>query len=1056
MTKFYKLLISAALLVLMVLVPVSFAHGQTSGSYTGRPGGTVIVSGTGFTPTGNAVQFVSVTDPTHVFDISGLSSNGTTLAFTIPTTIPAGSYMLKFGAFNSDWSDPIPFAVSTGNISAQSPLLLSITPSSGPAGSVITIVGTNFTPDASVLVRGGTPSTVTPTQIGPNNITFTLPPLSQNASGISVTNSLGTSNEIPFTLSNTIPQVLTDISPATGIAGTRVTLYGTGITQSNTVFVQLGAANPVAINPLVATSTASSTSFIFTPTVPGSYSVWISNGSATSNKLSFNATLTPVATSCLVSASGQPFSSNPLSSIQTQNQLITYSASVSGGNGTYTYAWKGSDGMSNVLPTASTVSLVYASQGTKTATVTVASAGKDVTVSCPSVSVTGSGSAVSLNTSSFVQSLASQNRFITSGIPGTTVTLVEEQASPNGGIGAPTNLKDFLIFNKGSVKYYVQPTSADGLGNLIFTVPSLPAGSYGLQSSYAVAINSYPNLMTPQTAFTISDSPVAPPVVSPVPVVTSLDSTSLFLSDLPQAVTITGSNFTEDSVVTISSKGQAPLSINPSGSVIQDVHFGPSTLTFNFPLLPIGDYSVNVDTFGQTASSTDVTVVGPSFDSINPSLGKPGTLFLVKGTGLGSRNKILLSSGGVPTMVIDPVTTSNTSLTFSTPFSLPLGISRIRVSENGTISSNSEIITTVSSTADSSVLNPPNPGVSLTSDAGPAVSEGGVTPKEGPSGTHIVIKGANFDPSTQLTVIGGTATNVTVSTNAIVADLNGSAGKVSLTLSSGNWTSSPIVFTITASGTKAPATPVSTLVSVYPSTINPDDISSAISINGSNFSQGSFVKLDQVSADGVSIAPITVTPSSMTFKLPVYSSKKSASKLLGVYNLTVLNSSGIESNALSLTVSGQHPLISGISPSRGPSGGTVNITGIFGAKSTVVPINGSATIVSQSENAMTVQVFRPTSGQVTLSVVSNGWTSNPSVYSVIVPDGQSGTSPSKGPSSGTNLTTFPAPSSTAMIQFTPSDTSSAPLSIAHKSLLADVFSSVGDFFDSMVRAVFQR
>jgi hypothetical protein len=62
-----------------------------------------------------------------------------------------------------------------------------------------------------------------------------------------------------------------------------------------------------------------------------------------------------------------------------QGNPITWYASVSGGNGYFTYYWAGSDGM---FSTDSSVTRTYYTPGLKTATVNITSGGQTVTKQC--------------------------------------------------------------------------------------------------------------------------------------------------------------------------------------------------------------------------------------------------------------------------------------------------------------------------------------------------------------------------------------------------------------------------------------------------------------------------------------------------------------------------------------------------------------------------------------------------------------------------------------------------------------------------------------------------
>lgn len=95
------------------LPPRSPAPNITNISSTNLHPGDPAVYGTGFSPTGNAVQLTNTSDNTIVYTIQNIPSPDTiTLQFTIPTTTVSGTYRLTAGAFNSPWSNPITITVS--------------------------------------------------------------------------------------------------------------------------------------------------------------------------------------------------------------------------------------------------------------------------------------------------------------------------------------------------------------------------------------------------------------------------------------------------------------------------------------------------------------------------------------------------------------------------------------------------------------------------------------------------------------------------------------------------------------------------------------------------------------------------------------------------------------------------------------------------------------------------------------------------------------------------------------------------------------------------------
>lgn len=66
------------------------------------------------------------------------------------------------------------------------------------------------------------------------------------------------------------------------------------------------------------------------------------------------------------------------------NQTVTWTANPSGGNGTYTYDWSGSDGLSG---NTAIVTNAYSAYGTKNASVIIGSGGNLVQVTCPNIVV---------------------------------------------------------------------------------------------------------------------------------------------------------------------------------------------------------------------------------------------------------------------------------------------------------------------------------------------------------------------------------------------------------------------------------------------------------------------------------------------------------------------------------------------------------------------------------------------------------------------------------------------------------------------------------------------
>lgn len=106
------------------------------------------------------------------------------------------------------------------------PVIDSISPPSGPAGTSIAIIGSGFgsSQGTSTLKFGSTD--VTPTSWSNSQITCQVPDMAIGPVEVSVTNSISTA-KASFTITEAVPvPAITSVSPDSGIAGTTVTVNG--------------------------------------------------------------------------------------------------------------------------------------------------------------------------------------------------------------------------------------------------------------------------------------------------------------------------------------------------------------------------------------------------------------------------------------------------------------------------------------------------------------------------------------------------------------------------------------------------------------------------------------------------------------------------------------------------------------------------------------------------------------------------------------------------------------------------------------------------------------
>lgn len=230
----------------------------------GPAGTTVSISGNNFDilPANNIVTLNGTA-------VSVTAATSTTLTILIPQGATTGKFSVTTNGLNA--LSPTDFTVQFP------PTIASFSPGSGPAGSTVTIAGSNFSPLASgnLVTFNGVSAQV----IGASATSLSvLVPDGALTGLISVTvNGLSTTSTGVFMV--LFPPTITSISPATGPVGAAVTITGTN-------FSAVPSGNIVAFNGTNALVTASSATSI-TTTVPngatsGTISVTVAGLTATS------------------------------------------------------------------------------------------------------------------------------------------------------------------------------------------------------------------------------------------------------------------------------------------------------------------------------------------------------------------------------------------------------------------------------------------------------------------------------------------------------------------------------------------------------------------------------------------------------------------------------------------------------------------------------------------------------------------------------------------------------------------------------------------------------
>ncbi|MFA4917385.1 MAG: GEVED domain-containing protein, partial [Syntrophales bacterium] len=213
---------------------------------SGAPGTVITITGSGFNPSTAGVIW---------FDSDGNNTAGagepqaavtTTAAGALPTgitlTVPAAST----GTYSVRADIPAAGTVEASGTFAISAPALTLAPTSGAPGTVITTTGTGFTPstagilwfdsDGDNTVDAGEPQVaVTTTAAGaiPTGITLTVP-ATASTSTYSVRADIPAAGAVDASATFTVPALAIALSPSTGISGTVITVSGSGFTPNAT------------------------------------------------------------------------------------------------------------------------------------------------------------------------------------------------------------------------------------------------------------------------------------------------------------------------------------------------------------------------------------------------------------------------------------------------------------------------------------------------------------------------------------------------------------------------------------------------------------------------------------------------------------------------------------------------------------------------------------------------------------------------------------------------------------------------------------------------------
>ena len=278
---------------------------------SGMNGTQVTIYGSGFTSTGNKVNFGQ---SGNVNDVGYNSTNGNTVVFQVPSysgytgqAIQPGVYAVSVINANGT-SNNLNFTVTSGTTTSTT--ITSISPTSAKVGDTVTIYGLNFDTVAPFiyLTNGYLAKVLTPITSSSTQISFSVPSdLSVGAytvQAISRANSTSSDNSVYFTVvaaTTFSTPTISSLSPTSGPIGTNVVITGAGFSSSNTVNGTSSAGNFQVPNVL---ANYNQTMLGFTipstfsanmggiglagqPIVPGIYQIQVGSAGGSSNNLNF-------------------------------------------------------------------------------------------------------------------------------------------------------------------------------------------------------------------------------------------------------------------------------------------------------------------------------------------------------------------------------------------------------------------------------------------------------------------------------------------------------------------------------------------------------------------------------------------------------------------------------------------------------------------------------------------------------------------------------------------------------------------------------------------------
>ena len=998
---------------------------------------TVAFNGAAATPTSWSDTAIVVPVPTGattgniVVTVGGFASNG--VAFTVlvppsitslgPTSGPVGTSVtitgINFGAsqgtstvtFNgtaatpTSWSAttivvPVPSGATTGNVILTvnnlstnggpftvlvPPSITSLSPTSGPVGTSVTITGTNFGASQGTSTVTFNAANATPTSWSATSIVVPVPSGATTGNIVVTVGGLTTSGGV-FTVTPP-PPTITSLNPTSAAVGALVSISGTNFGTSQ-------GTSTVTFNGTPVTQTSWSPTLIIAPVPAGATSgnVVVTVGGIASNGVLFTLAPPPNITS-LNPASGPVGASMTISGanfgLSQGNSTVTFNgaaAKISGWNDTTIFV---------TVPAGATTGNVVVTVGG------FASNGVPFTVNPISVSV--SPTTVTLGTGAqqifylTVQNDIQGNGAVTWSLSGAGCsgaacgTIQPFNAAPGEVYTAPAVAPNPSTVTLTATSVTDPTKSASATITINQTTPSISAlsptsGPAGMSvnitgANFGVSQGTSTVTFNGTSASQTNWSPSSITVIVPSGATTgnvvvtvggfssngvaftvtnqpNITGISPSLGPVGTSVTITGTNF---------GASQGASTVTFGGTAGTPASWSSTTIVVPVPAGVVAGSSPIIVTVGGLVSNSSFFGVAPVITSVSPISGPVGASVTVSGSNFGaSQGSSSLTFNGTPA---PPTTWSDTRIVASVPSGATTGGVVVTV---GAIPSNGPLFTLT-------------PGITS------------LSPNSGLAGTAVTITGTSlgFSQGTSTVTFNGVlATPISWSNTSIFVQVPSAATTGNVVLTVGGFASNGVLFTVPPS-----------ITSLSPTSA---PVGNSLTVTGTNF--GASQSTSTITFNGTSATPTSWSNTSIVVPVPTGATTGNV----------VVTVNGFASNGRTFNVV---PSITALSPTSGSVGTSVMVTGTsFGPSqgTSTLTFNGTFTApTSWSDTSITVPVpAGATSGNVIVTVA--GFTSNGVVFTVVTPPNITGLSPASG-SVGTSVTitgaNFGATQGTSTVDF---------------------------------------